>query len=545
LGTRFQPDIFYLGSQNKLAYRMKLIHTFIITLFAVSLFAQPARITSLEKSLDGKPGVELVKDYRQLSEWYFKDGNFELAAERARQAYDEAKKIGWNHEMALALNREGKALMKIPSRRNTSKNKAFKSFMESNTLTRNKDLRLDNLNQLKALATMLGKRKEFQAIVRDIAAAKGKAVEPIISEGGGGLFGRKKRALQQQKETLESELNQLTGEQAALQKMLQSKQAAIQNLSAEQMKQELLLSEQERIVDSLIFSSILDSLELAHKEFVVREQDAELQKLDAELAFKESQRNLFLAIAGLILLGAIGLFHRYHVIRRHNAVLEEKNRIIVEERHRSEELLLNILPLAVAEELKKNGFAEARHYDTATVLFTDFEGFSKISKQLSPNKLVQDLHYAFTHFDQIIGQYGLEKIKTIGDAYMCAGGLPRSDAAPPLAVVKAALDIQKFLDRWNTERKKKGEPLFEARIGIHTGPLVAGVVGEKKFAYDIWGDTVNVASRMESNGKPGKVNISSATFSHIRNDFDCEYRGKVPAKNVGEVEMYFVREERV
>jgi adenylate cyclase len=124
-------------------------------------------------------------------------------------------------------------------------------------------------------------------------------------------------------------------------------------------------------------------------------------------------------------------------------------------------------------------------------------------------------------------------------------GLPRSDAAPPLAVVKAALDIQKFLDRWNTERKKKGEPLFEARIGIHTGPLVAGVVGEKKFAYDIWGDTVNVASRMESNGKPGKVNISSATFSHIRNDFDCEYRGKVPAKNVGEVEMYFVREERV
>ncbi|MFQ5448364.1 MAG: adenylate/guanylate cyclase domain-containing protein [Saprospiraceae bacterium] len=521
---------------------MKYSYTFFITLIAAALFAQTGRITSLEKSLAGKSGLELVKDYRQLSEWYFEEGLYKRAAERARQAFGEAKKMGWNQEMALALNREGKALVKIPGRRNTFKNKAFKSFMQSNSLTRDKDLRLGNLHQLKALATALGREKELQAIIRDIAAARENGARPNAVKGG--LFGRKRRALRQQNEALASELGQMSEQQAALQKMVQKKEAAIQDLSAEQMKKELLLSEQERMLDSLTFTSILDSLELAHKEYVVREQDAELEKLDAELALRESQRNLFLAIAGLILLAAAGLFHRYHVMRRHNSVLEEKNKIIVEERQRSEELLLNILPMAVAEELKKNGFAEARQYDSATVLFTDFQGFSKISKKLAPGKLVQDLHYAFTHFDHIIGQYGLEKIKTIGDAYMCAGGLPRSDAAAPLNVVKAALEIQRFLDGWNRERRKNGEPVFEARIGIHTGPLVAGVVGEKKFAYDIWGDTVNVASRMESNGKPGKVNISAATFAHVKKDFDCEYRGKVPAKNVGEVEMYFVKAMR-
>lgn len=524
---------------------MKSTITFICTLYISAICAQPARITALEESLPGKPGLELVKGYRQLSEWYFEEKFYEKAAEMARQAYDEAKKLSWDFEMALALNREGKALANIPSRRNTSKSKAFKSFLESNTLTTDKALRLDNFEHLKALATTLDKQKELQAILRDIAAAKGENAAPTVNrEGSRSLFGRKRRELQANTKNLETELSQMTEEQAALQKMVQNKEAALRSLSAAQISQELLLSEKERMLDSLTYSSILDSLELAHKEFVVKEQNAELQKLDAELAFKESQRNLFLAIAGIILLAAIGLFHRYHILRRHSAVLEEKNRIIVEERERSEGLLLNILPLAVAEELKKNGFAEARHYDSATVLFTDFEGFSEISKRLSPHKLVQDLHYAFTHFDQIIGKYGLEKIKTIGDAYMCAGGLPRTDAAPPLDVVKAALDIQKFLDHWNGERREKGEPLFEARIGIHTGPLVAGVVGEKKFAYDIWGDTVNLASRMESNGKPGKVNISAATFSYIKNAFDCEYRGKVPAKNVGEVEMYFVTAAR-
>ena len=163
------------------------------------------------------------------------------------------------------------------------------------------------------------------------------------------------------------------------------------------------------------------------------------------------------------------------------------------------------------------------------------------AKQLPPDKLVHDLHHAFQNFDRIIGKYNIEKIKTIGDAYMCAGGIP-DDKGHPRDVVKAALEIQQFLNTWNKEKRKNGEPPFEARIGIHTGPLVAGVVGSRKFAYDIWGDTVNVASRMETSGEVGRVNISASTFSFVKDEFACEYRGKVPAKNVGDVEMYFVKD---
>ena len=123
---------------------------------------------------------------------------------------------------------------------------------------------------------------------------------------------------------------------------------------------------------------------------------------------------------------------------------------------------------------------------------------------------------------------------------MCAGGLPNEDKSHPVNVVNAAIDMQAFLDKWNAEKAKGNSPIFEARIGIHTGPLVAGVVGSKKFAYDIWGDTVNVASRMETSCEVGKVNISDATFKRVKNTFNCEYRGKVPAKNVGDVEMYYV-----
>lgn len=207
---------------------------------------------------------------------------------------------------------------------------------------------------------------------------------------------------------------------------------------------------------------------------------------------------------------------------------------------RSDHLLLNILPFETAQELKRKGMAKTRKYSQVTVLFTDFKGFTNFAEKLSAEELVEEINVCFSEFDRIIEKYKIEKIKTIGDAYMAAGGLPTPTRTHAHDTVKAALEIKKFIDELALKRKAEGKESFEIRIGIHTGPVVAGIVGIKKFAYDIWGDTVNTAARMESSGSPGKVNISATTYALIKEDFKCEYRGKVEAKNKGMIDMYFV-----
>ncbi len=206
----------------------------------------------------------------------------------------------------------------------------------------------------------------------------------------------------------------------------------------------------------------------------------------------------------------------------------------------SDELLLNILPEEVAEELKAKGSAEAKLIDEVTVLFTDFKGFTTMSEKLTPKELVKDIHECFSAFDKIIEKHGVEKIKTIGDAYMAAGGIPTPNATHAADVVSAALEIRQFIEDGKAIKIAKGLPYFEIRIGVHTGSVVAGIVGVKKFAYDIWGDTVNTASRMESSGEVGKVNISGTTYALVKDKFNCTYRGKIAAKNKGEIDMYFV-----
>lgn len=205
----------------------------------------------------------------------------------------------------------------------------------------------------------------------------------------------------------------------------------------------------------------------------------------------------------------------------------------------SESLLLNILPEETASELKTKGSAEARYFDSVTVMFTDFKNFTQASEKLAPAELVQEIHYCYSEFDRIITQHKLEKIKTIGDSYMCAGGLPVPNKTHAADTVKAAREICDFMKTVRQIREAEGKPFFEIRIGCHTGPVVAGIVGIKKFAYDIWGDTVNVASRMESGSEAGKVNISGATYELVKDEFRCEYRGKIQAKNKGEIDMYF------
>ncbi|GAA4409014.1 hypothetical protein GCM10023187_31650 [Nibrella viscosa] len=226
-----------------------------------------------------------------------------------------------------------------------------------------------------------------------------------------------------------------------------------------------------------------------------------------------------------------------------NAMLEQqvaqRTLELQEEKQRSEELLLNILPGEIVEELKKSGTTQPRRYEQVTVMFMDIQNFTEAGEQFTPEQLVSELDHYFRSIDAILGRYRIEKIKTIGDAYLCAGGVPVAYPDNAGEVVRAALEIKNFLEQNQLERQVQGQAYFSFRIGIHTGPVVAGVVGARKFAYDIWGDTVNTAARMEQHGEAGKVNISATTYSLVNDRVRCSYRGKVPVKHKGDLDMYF------
>jgi len=214
----------------------------------------------------------------------------------------------------------------------------------------------------------------------------------------------------------------------------------------------------------------------------------------------------------------------------------ERTKDLRKEKEESERLLHNILPLEVANELKKKGYTSAQSFKEVTMLFTDFKGFTEMSAKITPENLVSELNDIFKGFDAVMDEYGVEKIKTIGDAYMAVCGLPIENADHATACIRAGQAMLDFLE----ERAKTAKIHWKMRVGIHSGPLVAGVVGTKKFTYDVWGDTVNTAARMESNGEPGKINISAKTFGLVKEYFECEHRGKIAAKGKGEIDMYFV-----
>ncbi|MCP4350480.1 MAG: hypothetical protein GY795_33845 [Desulfobacterales bacterium] len=248
----------------------------------------------------------------------------------------------------------------------------------------------------------------------------------------------------------------------------------------------------------------------------------------------------------------------YYLLKTINSEIEQARKIIEEkkhelgklyeelkqEKHKSEELLLNILPAHIAEELKQKGKVEPVLFESATVLFTDFKGFTKIAAEISPQELVKELDFCFSGFDLIIEKYGLERLKTIGDAYMCVCGISSDQPRHSIQAVQAAVEIAEFMNRQIQKKRENNTPYWDIRIGIHTGPVVAGVVGEKKFAYDIWGDTVNIASRMESASEAGKINISKDTYELVKEHFTFEYRGKIAIKNRGEIEMYFIKDHQ-
>jgi adenylate cyclase len=222
-------------------------------------------------------------------------------------------------------------------------------------------------------------------------------------------------------------------------------------------------------------------------------------------------------------------------------IINKRTEDLIIEKEKSENLLANVLPKNTASEIMEKGKATKIKYNFVTVLFSDIQGFTKIAEETNPEVLIDELDKFFFYFDSVVERLGIEKIKTIGDAYMCAGGIPEKNRTNPVEVILAALEMQVYMSKLKESTDLEGMKFWDIRIGIHTGTVVAGVVGQKKLSYDIWGDTVNTASRMESSGEAGKINISGTTYEFVKEFFICEHRGKMPVKYKGELDMYFVQ----
>jgi class 3 adenylate cyclase len=251
---------------------------------------------------------------------------------------------------------------------------------------------------------------------------------------------------------------------------------------------------------------------------------------------------VYLLIFSLIIWTVFDLLNLRFARRQYSLeqIINKRTEDLIIEKEKTEALLANVLPRNTASEIMEKGKATKIKYNFVTVLFSDIQGFTKIAEEMNPEMLIDELDKFFFYFDSVVEKFGIEKIKTIGDAYMCAGGIPEKNRTNPVEVILAALEMKAYMNKLKLTSEIEGMKYWDIRIGIHTGTVVAGVVGQKKLSYDIWGDTVNTASRMESSGEAGKINISGTTYEFVKEFFTCEYRGKMPVKYKGELEMYFV-----
>lgn len=281
----------------------------------------------------------------------------------------------------------------------------------------------------------------------------------------------------------------------------------------------------------------VEGFQLGASDFLNKPFDADelMMRIKTQLELADAREQLETLVQQMEISSGM-LKNSSEEIRRQKKELES-------ERNKSEALLLNVLPPVVAQELKLKGSVTPLHIPIVSVLFADLAGFTILSNGLSPAELVGELSYLFVELDAIIQRNNLEKIKTMGDGYMAAGGVPIPNGSNPVDAVNAGLEMLRFINQVKEENKKSGKPPWEIRIGIHTGPVIAGVIGKTKFTYDIWGSTVNIANRLESGGEPGKVNISGITYQLVKDKFKCKARGKIEVKNMGKIDMYFVEHE--
>lgn len=262
-----------------------------------------------------------------------------------------------------------------------------------------------------------------------------------------------------------------------------------------------------------------------------------------EIAFL-SQNILLFVLFLLSLIVFMFLWFRIELRKQRSEIEKDfydKNQELIYQKEKAEKLLANLLPKQTAEELQTKGKVSSRRFRMVTVLFSDIHGFTKIVEQMNPEDLIDELDKFFMHFDTVVEKFNIEKIKTVGDAYMCAGGIPNKNRTNPIEVVLAAMEIQQYMKSMKINSRETRKAIWGLRVGVHTGPVIAGVVGSKKVSYDIWGDTVNTASRMESSGAVNEINISGMTYMLVKEFFICEYRGRMPVKYKGNIDMYFVK----
>lgn len=515
------------------------------------------------RSLSGSKYITLAFDG---AEALAKRGSYEESIDLLDKAVKKSKSLGNNAVTVIYFNKAKLIAVQFPNKDEYIKEiiKSFKEIIKRDPPTSMVTDGLELSNEL--IPGMSGKMKseveKMSQSFRSLLTAEQQQLAALEQEKKLNQF--KKRDKEEaflEIEQLKSERIRLEGLQVKLSETIQKSErqltqraALISKMSKDQANKEAILQFNLRMIDSLKFIAALDSFELVNQDRLIKEQESEielqdsklelqestLQLQESELQLRSSQRRFFLmlSILGMLIAGLVSWM--FLSTKKANTALEEKNDEVEKEKERSEELLLNILPQFVAEELKENQKVKTRMIKQCTVIFTDFIGFSAISKIVTPQELIAALDECFRAFDNIIVKHKIEKIKTIGDSYMCASGVPRTTKTHAIDAVSAAFEMVAFLDEWNKKREKKGLERFDARIGIHSGPIIAGVVGVTKFAYDIWGDTVNVASRIEGQSSAQKINISSTTYELIKEHYQCSKRGSISVKNMDDLEMYFV-----
>ena len=520
-----------------------------LLLCSIQLISQTKEIEKLENELKSAKSSIFISKSFQLSKLLLENKKYDEAIIRMDRAIKEARRSNNSAQIATVNKEKAKLILNYCPSNLKYLNIAFNA-VETSLGRKVQAIEVENLGLLKKISARTSDKKLKDKVNKLTGNIELKIEEKKKEEAFKEFKKRDEeekfedfKKLETERVKLETAVDKLADQTTTLNRLNRNRERQINRMSEQAAKRDLIMANNRIVMDSMKNVAYRDSVAKAEKQQKIERQELELEKQTAEIALTNTRNRFFLALAAIIGLISLGIFLRLRATRKHNKELELKNSIIDKEREISNNLLLNILPESIAEELKEHNKVKTQFYNKATVMFLDFMNFSSISKALSPERLIADLHTCFSAFDEIVEEAGVEKIKTIGDAYLVAAGVPTITPDHAKRIVKAAIKMQAYLSVWNAERRKDGLPEFNARIGIHSGPLIAGIVGNTKFAFDIWGDTVNIAARMESNSEKGRINISSSTKELLQDTYEVEFRGKLHAKNMGEMECYFIKDK--